>query len=38
MLVNNSIIADVKNIIAQSKDTAIRSVDHERTLMHWHIG
>ena len=38
MLVNNSIITDIKSIIAQSKDNAIRSVDHERTLMHWSIG
>ncbi|QES88741.1 PDDEXK nuclease domain-containing protein [Rhizosphaericola mali] len=38
MLVNQSIISDIKAIIAQSKDSAIRSVDHQRTLMYWHIG
>lgn len=38
MLLNQSIIADIKTIIAQSKDKAIRAVDHERTLMYWHIG
>ncbi|MDR0803341.1 PDDEXK nuclease domain-containing protein, partial [Fluviicola sp.] len=38
MLVNQSIIADIKAIIAQSKDNAIRAVDHQRTLMYWHIG
>ena len=38
MLVNQSIISDIKAIIAQSKDKAIRAVDHERTLMYWHIG
>ncbi|MDR1876878.1 MAG: PDDEXK nuclease domain-containing protein [Flavobacteriaceae bacterium] len=38
MLVNQSIIADIKAIIAQSRDNAIRAVDHQRTLMYWHIG
>ncbi|MEG1592079.1 hypothetical protein [Chryseobacterium sp.] len=38
MLVNKSIISDIKNIIAHSKGNAIRAVDHQRTLMYWHIG
>jgi len=38
MLVNQSIIADLKAIISQSNEKAIRAVDHERTLMYWHIG
>ena len=38
MLVNKSIISDIKNIIAHSEDNAIRAVDHQRTLMYWHIG
>ena len=38
MLVNQSIITDIKAIIAKSKDKAIRAVDHERTLMYWDIG
>lgn len=38
MLVNQTIIADIKSIIAQSKEQAIRTVDHQRTLMYWHIG
>ncbi|QQD12311.1 YhcG family protein [Sphingobacterium sp. UDSM-2020] len=38
MLVNQTIITDIKTIIAQSKDKAIRAVDHHRTLMYWHIG
>ena len=38
MLVNKSIISDIKTIIVQSKDNAIRAVDHHRTLMYWHIG
>ena len=36
--INQSIIADIKAIIAQSRDNAIRTVDHQRTLMYWHIG
>lgn len=38
MLANHSIIKDIKSIIVQSKEKAIRSVDHQRTLMYWHIG
>lgn len=38
MLVNQSIISDIKAIISQSRDNAIRAVDHQRTLMYWHIG
>ncbi|EHM7983050.1 YhcG family protein [Elizabethkingia anophelis] len=38
MLVNKSIISDIKGIIGSSKDNAIRAVDNQRTLMYWHIG
>lgn len=38
MIVNQSIISDIKAIIFQSRDNAIRAVDHQRTLMYWHIG
>lgn len=38
MLVHPSIISDIKSIIAQLRDRAIRAVDHQRTLMYWHIG
>ena len=38
MLVHPSIISDIKSIIAQSKERAIRAVDHQRTLMYWYIG
>ena len=38
MLVNQSLITDIKAIIHDSRDKAIRIVDHERTLMHWRIG
>jgi hypothetical protein len=38
MIINQSIIQDVKAIITQSRENAIRAVDHQRTLMYWHIG
>lgn len=38
MLINQSIVSDIKAIIARSKDNAIRAIDHQRTLMYWHIG
>ena len=38
MLKNQSIIPDIKAIIATAKDKAIRAVDNERTLMYWTIG
>ena len=38
MQLNQSIISDIKSIIAQSRDRVIRAVDHQRTLMYWHIG
>jgi predicted nuclease of restriction endonuclease-like (RecB) superfamily len=41
-LLNNtgdqSVIADIKAIIVQSKGKALRAVDHQRTLMYWDIG
>ncbi|MDQ3130276.1 MAG: PDDEXK nuclease domain-containing protein [Acidobacteriota bacterium] len=38
MLVNQSLIADIKQIIEQSRENAIRSVDFQRVQMYWHIG
>ncbi len=38
ILINKSVLSDIKIIIAQSKDKAIRVVDHQRTLMYWYIG
>jgi hypothetical protein len=35
---NQNIISEIKQIIAQAKDRAIRSVDFERVLMYWKIG
>ncbi len=38
MLTNSSIISDIKQIIEQSRESAIRSVDFVRVQMYWHIG
>ena len=38
MLINQSIISEIKSIIADAKNTAIRAVDNQRTVMYWHIG
>ncbi|WP_407483896.1 YhcG family protein [Elizabethkingia meningoseptica] len=38
MPVSQSIISDIKAIIAKAKEHAVRAVDHQRTLMYWHIG
>jgi predicted nuclease of restriction endonuclease-like (RecB) superfamily len=38
MLTNQSVISDIKAIIAQARNNAVRAVDHQRTLMYWHIG
>ncbi|TNH06540.1 DUF1016 N-terminal domain-containing protein [Testudinibacter sp. TR-2022] len=38
MLISQNMITDVKLIIHQSREQAIRVVDHQRTLMYWHIG
>lgn len=37
-MANESIIIDLKKIIANAREKAVRSVDHERTLMYWYIG
>ena len=38
MLTSQTLIEDIRNIIAQSRDRAIRAVNQERTLMYCHIG
>jgi predicted nuclease of restriction endonuclease-like (RecB) superfamily len=38
MIKIQSIIPDIKAIIANAKDKAIRAVDNERTIMYWQIG
>ena len=37
-LLNTSLISQIKAIIVASQERAIRAVDHERTIMYWHIG
>jgi len=37
-LTNTSLISQIKAVIIASKERAVRAVDHERTLMYWHIG
>ncbi|WP_396183362.1 YhcG family protein [Flavobacterium sp.] len=38
MSLSNSLLLEIKTLIAQAKEGAIRSVDHHRTVMYWHIG
>lgn len=38
MMFNKSLIPEIKEIIHQCRDRAIKMVDHERTLMYWCIG
>jgi predicted nuclease of restriction endonuclease-like (RecB) superfamily len=37
-IINHHIIEDIRTIITNAQERAIRSVDHERTLMYWDIG
>ncbi|PKP15878.1 MAG: DUF1016 domain-containing protein [Bacteroidetes bacterium HGW-Bacteroidetes-23] len=38
MSLSQNLILEIKSLIAQAKEGAIRSVDHHRTVMYWHIG
>ena len=38
MNLSQNLISEIKSLIANAKDGAIRSVDHHRTVMYWHIG
>ena len=38
MELSQNIIHEIKSLIAKAKEGAIRSVDHHRTVMYWHIG
>ncbi len=35
MLSDQTLVSDIKAIIVQSKENAVRAVDHQRTLMYW---
>ncbi|RZK11542.1 MAG: DUF1016 domain-containing protein [Flavobacterium sp.] len=38
MLINNNLLLEIKNLIANARETAVRSVDFQRTLLYWYIG
>ena len=38
MQLSQSLLSEIKIIIARSQEQAIRSVDHARVLMYWHVG
>lgn len=38
MELSQNLIHEVKSLIAKAREGAIRSVDHHRTVMYWHIG
>lgn len=38
MLINQSILSDIRSIINTSRDKAVRVVENERTNMYWYIG
>jgi predicted nuclease of restriction endonuclease-like (RecB) superfamily len=38
MIIDQSIIKDIKKIILDAREKATRMVDHQRTTMYWHIG
>lgn len=38
MLANDNLLLEIKNLIANARETAVRSVDFQRTLLYWYIG
>lgn len=38
MNLSQNLVPEIKSLIAKAKEGAIRSVDHHRTFMYWHIG
>ena len=38
MLIRKEFIHQIKEIIFQARDNAVRSVDFQRVVMYWHIG
>jgi hypothetical protein len=38
MMLNPTVLTDIKTIIHSARDRAIRAVDTARVLMYWHIG
>ncbi|MBC7408408.1 MAG: DUF1016 domain-containing protein [Arcicella sp.] len=37
-LINTTLLSQIKAVIKDAQEKAVRAVDHERTLMYWHIG
>lgn len=37
-MLQSPLLSDVKLLIAKARENAIRSVDHHRTVLYWHIG
>jgi hypothetical protein len=37
-MLNNNLLSELKSLIAKAKESAIRSVDHHRTVLYWHVG
>ena len=37
-LINTTLLSQIKAVIKDAQERAVRAVDHERTLMYWHIG
>ncbi|WP_316793559.1 DUF1016 N-terminal domain-containing protein [Pedobacter frigoris] len=38
MMLNPTVLSDIKTIIHSARDEAIRAVDTKRVIMYWHIG
>ena len=38
IIIRKEFVAEIKTIIGQARESAIRSVDFQRVLMYWHIG
>lgn len=38
MNIKKSLLSEIQSIIAQAREKAVRSVNHERVLMYWQIG
>src|SRR3712207_5491964 len=38
MQIRKDLLSEIQNIIAASKEAVVRSVDHHRVLMYWHVG
>lgn len=38
MLQNPNIVAEIKQIIANARESAVRAVDYQRVVMYWHVG